>query len=242
MIPKLLHYCWFGGKPLNKLGRECLESWRRFFPDYEIIEWNENNFDINSCKYAKQAYEAQKWAFVSDYARFKILYEYGGVYFDTDVEVIKSFDDILEKGNFMGCEKCSLVAPGLGLAFEPRAEIVREINEDYEKDEFLNPDGTCDLTTIVDRTTYVLKKYGLIESKNIQEIAGVKIYPPEYFCPIDMETNKLCITSNTHSIHKFASSWESKTSIVRGKIYRFVNRFFGKNAAMLLKNLFGKKH
>ena len=91
MIPKKIHYCWFGGKPLNKLGKKCLKSWKKHFPDYEIIEWNESNFDLNCCQYVKEAYEAKKWAFVSDYVRYKVLYEQGGVYFDTDVEVIKSF-------------------------------------------------------------------------------------------------------------------------------------------------------
>ena len=96
-IPKIIHYCWFGGKPLNKLGEKCLKSWKKFFPDYEIIEWNESNFDVNCCQYVKEAYEAKKWAFVSDYARFKILYEQGGIYFDTDVEVIRPFDAILKE-------------------------------------------------------------------------------------------------------------------------------------------------
>ena len=105
MIPKIIHYCWFGGNPLDKLGQKCLDSWKQYFPDYEIKEWNETNFDVNCCQYIKEAYAAKKWAFVSDYARFKILYEQGGVYFDTDVEVIKPFDDILIKGNYMGCEK-----------------------------------------------------------------------------------------------------------------------------------------
>ena len=96
MIPKYIHYCWFGGKPLPEIAVKCIQSWKKFFPDYKIIEWNEDNFDLNSCDYCREAYEAKKWAFVSDYARFKILAEYGGIYFDTDVEVIKSFDDILQ--------------------------------------------------------------------------------------------------------------------------------------------------
>ena len=119
MIPKIIHYCWFGGKPLNKLGKKCLKSWKKFFPDYKIIEWNEGNFDINCCQYVKEAYEAKKYAFVSDYVRFKVLYEQGGLYFDTDVEVIKPFDAILINGNFMGCENAVsdniAVAAGLGL-------------------------------------------------------------------------------------------------------------------------------
>lgn len=108
MITKRIHYCWFGGKPLNNLGKKCLKSWKKYLPDYEIVEWNESNFDLNCCRYVQEAAKEKKWAFVSDYARYKILYEQGGIYFDTDVEVLKSFDDILANGAFMGCENPDL--------------------------------------------------------------------------------------------------------------------------------------
>ena len=250
MIPKKIHYCWFGGKPLNKLGKKCLESWKKYFPDYEIIEWNESNFDITCCQYVREAYDAKKWAFVSDYARFKILYEQGGVYFDTDVEVIKSFDDILNKGNFMGCENevfavkngLSLaVAPGLGLAVAPGLGLIKEILEDYEKASFLNADGSLDLTTIVTRTTNILKRHGLQDINRIQTVAEVNIYPREYFCPIDMTTGKIEITPNTYSIHRYAGSWESKESLFRGKVFRFINRTFGKKAADTARKILGKR-
>lgn len=111
MIPKVIHYCWFGGNPLPNIAVKCINSWKKYFPDYEIIEWNESNFDLFSCDYCREAYDAKKWAFVSDYARFKILYEHGGVYFDTDVEVIKSMDDILQKGAFIGRERIANAFP-----------------------------------------------------------------------------------------------------------------------------------
>ena len=242
MIPKKIHYCWFGGKPLNQLGEKCLASWKKFFPDYEIIEWNENNFDVNCCQYVREAYEAKKWAFVSDYARFKILYEHGGVYFDTDVEVIKPFDDILEKGNLMGCEnKVSAVNPGIGLAVAPKLEIVREILDDYEKASFLNDDGSLDLTTIVTRTTDVLKRHGLQELNEIQTVAGINVYPVEYFCPIDMSSGRLIITKNKRSIHRYAGTWETKGNKFRGKVYRFINRTFGENAAEKIRKIVGRK-
>ncbi len=242
MIPKIIHYCWFGGKPLDKLGQTCLKSWKKFFSDYEIKEWNENNFDFHDCRYARQAYEAKKWAFVSDYVRLKILYEYGGVYFDTDVEVIKPFYDILSKGNYMGFEKNGkAVSPGLGMAVKPGLEIVKEIIDDYEKSDFVKADGTYDLTTIVERTTKILKKHGLDESDKIQNVADINIYPSEYFCPIDMETGKLIITKNTYSIHRFSGSWEKKSNKFRGKVYKFINRYFGKKCADFVKSIFGKK-
>ena len=246
MILKKIHYCWFGGKPLNKLGKKCLKSWKKYFPDYEIIEWNENNFDLNCCRYVQEAAKEKKWAFVSDYARYKILYEQGGVYFDTDVEVIKSFDDILANGAFMGCETPDLnstyaVAPGLGIAVSPGLGFYKEVLEDYEKSSFYNPDGTLNLYTIVQRTTDLLRKHGLKDSMEIQQVAGITIYPAEYFCPINMNNGRLKITANTHSIHRYAASWVDNKSRIRGKIYRFIIRLFGENFANKVKNIFGRK-
>ena len=238
MIPKMIHYCWFGGNPLTELAEKCIESWRKHFPDYQIVEWNENNFDINCCTYVRQAYEAKKWAFVSDYARFKILYESGGIYFDIDVEVIKPFDPILEKGGFMGCETAqSTVAPGLGIASPPRLDIIKEILDDYEASEFLKPDGSCDLTTIVERTTNLFKKHGLVETSQIQKIADIYIYPMEYFCPIDIETGKLHITDNTYSIHRYDGSWITPANRRNTIIYQRLTRYFGKNTAERIKRI-----
>jgi mannosyltransferase OCH1-like enzyme len=248
MIPKKIHYCWFGGKPLNKLGKKCLKSWKKHFPDYEIIEWNESNFDFNCCQYVKEAYEAKKWAFVSDYARYKILYEQGGIYFDTDVEVIKDFGDILEKGSFMGCEntdykKAIAINPGLGCAMAPGLDFCREILDDYEKSSFLNEDGSPNLYTIVERTTELLKKYGLKEKTDeIQQVAGINIFPVEYFAPIDMRNGKITITEKTRSIHRYAASWESKYNVSRGKIYRFISVHFGEKIAFVFKKLLGRKN
>jgi hypothetical protein len=251
MIPKKIHYCWFGGKPLNPLGQKCLQSWKKYFPDYEIIEWNESNFDINCCQYVKEAYEAKKWAFVTDYVRHKILYEQGGIYFDTDVEVIKPFDEILARGSFLGCENPPLdvnlkkelpqgsikVASGLGCAAVPGLDFYREILEDYENSSFLNEDGSVNLYTVVSRTTDLLRKYGLKDTDEIQEVAGITIYPAEYFCPINMDTGELIITENTYSIHRYAASWESKKNVIRGKIYRFINRYFGTNVAKFARKI-----
>ena len=232
MIPKKIHYCWFGGKPLNKLGKKCLKSWKKFFPDYEIIEWNEQNVDLeNCCEYVKQAYKEKKWAFVSDYVRFKILYEQGGVYFDTDVEVVKTFDDILEKGAFMGCENPTVskmaVAPGLGFAVEKGNAIIKRLIDDYEKSSFYKEDGSLNLYTIVDRVTDVLKEYGLQNTKDIQVVEGITIYPNEYFCPINIETGKMEKTKNTRSIHRYSASWESPKARLRGKIYFILVKIFG---------------
>lgn len=246
MIPKVIHYCWFGGKPLNKLGRKCLKSWKKHFPDYKIIEWNESNFDFTCCPYVEQAYKAKKWAFVSDYARHKILYEQGGIYFDTDVEVIKSFDDILSKGAFMGCENPNLekgisVASGLGCGVAPKNEFYGEVLKDYEESSFCQENGELNLYTVVDRITDLLKKHGLQNTMEIQELAGITIYPSEYFCPINMDTGKMEKTKNTHSIHRYAASWVTPKERFRGKVYFLICRLFGENTAKKFRAKLGRK-
>ena len=243
MIPKVIHYCWFGGKPLDELGEKCLASWKKYFPDYEIIRWDESNVDLSSCQYIKQAYAEKKWAFVSDYVRFKILYEHGGIYFDTDVEVIRSFDDILANGSFMGCEQPDLkkgmrVAPGLGFAVEPHLDVIREIIEHYEGSSFYNEDGSINLQdTIVERTTNVLRRHGLIESMDMQKVAGLTIYPTEYFCPIHVDTHHLKITEHTYSIHRYAGSWVKPMVRFRSMVYRILCYVLGRDIADRIRKL-----
>ena len=236
MIPKKIHYCWFGGNPLPELATKCIDSWKKFCPDYEIIEWNESNFDINCCDYVREAYQAKKWAFVSDYARFKILYENGGLYFDTDVEMIKSFDDIILKGGFMGREsnRNMSVAPGLGLAVSPKSELYRELLETYHKIHFINADGTMNLNTVVDYTTEVLLKYGLKNTNEIQLIAGINIYPQEYFCPMNYDTGELTITANTYSIHHYTASWYGKKEEFAHQLKRKFIKFLPRKIAVIL--------
>ena len=209
-IPKIIHYCWFGKKQLPELAHKCIKSWGKFLPDYEIKQWNETNFDINCCKFVQQAYENKKFAFVSDYARFKILYEYGGIYFDTDVELIKSIDDILEKGPFMAFEKNNRgenIAPGLGIASYPKHKIYKEILDIYERISFIKEGNSFNLKIVGEYTTDVLKKYGLQSSKEIQQIENIYLYPKEYFSPKEFETQKIVITENTRSIHHYNASW-----------------------------------
>lgn len=233
MIPKVIHYCWFGRNPLPTLAVKCIESWKKFFPDYEIKEWNEDNFDVNIIPYTAEAYKAKKYAFVSDYARFWILYNYGGIYFDTDVEVIKSMDDIIQRGAFMGCERpfdpnqgnnalCLGVAPGLGLGVNPGLGLYKELLNSYEKDSFILSNGELNLFTIVLRTTQILCKKGLKNTSEIQECEGVWVYPVDYFNPINITTRRLKITNNTRSIHHYMASWDEKT--FKQKILNFVQK------------------
>ncbi len=227
MIEKKIHYCWFGGSPLSELAKKCIESWKRYCPDYEIVQWDETNFNISSCDYVHEAYEKQKWAFVSDYARFMILYQYGGIYFDTDVELIKPIDDIVSEGPFMGLEAGNLEcpAPGLGMASYPKMEIFREILDYYDLAHFeKNENGSY--KTVVDITTEILLEHGRIYSDRISEICGIKIYPPDYFCPLNYYTGELRITDNSHSIHHYAATWISKET---KKMLEIRKRISGKN-------------
>lgn len=239
-IPKKIHYCWFGGNPLPGSAIRCIESWRKFFPDYEIIEWNERNFDVNAVPYTRQAYEAKKYAFVSDYARFKILYEQGGLYFDTDVEVIKPFDDILCRGAFMGMEltapQSGAVNPGLGLGVAPGLGLLKELIDGYATRRFINPDGTYDTTTIVTYTTDLLIQKGLQSTNDIQIVDGVTIYPKEYFNPLNDNTGKLDITANTHSIHWYSKTW-LEVSPLRMKISQLSHRYLGYRLSKTIRQL-----
>lgn len=221
MIPKTIHYCWFGRGEKPKLAEKCIASWRKYCPDYEIIEWNEDNFDVSCNQYVREAYAAKKYAFVSDYARFKILYEQGGLYFDTDVELIRSIDDIVERGPFMGIETQNMTAPGLGL--------YKEIIDGYDQSSFYNEDGTLNLNTVVPRTSAVLRQHGLDDKggDEIQFVAGVYIYPIEYFNPYDDATGRLNITENTRSIRWYSKSWLDKKTVLRSKLTKPFHRLFG---------------
>lgn len=248
MIPKIIHYCWFGRNPLPESAQKCIASWKKFLPDYEIKEWNEDNFDVNIIPYTKEAYEAKKFAFVSDYARFWILYRYGGLYFDTDVEVIKPLEDIIIRGSFMGIEtpakdgfKAPRVAPGLGIATEAGTDLYEKLLLYYDELHFLNDDGRPNEITIVEHTTNVLISYGLQPHNDIQQVSGVWIYPVDFFNPLDDNTGRLKITDNTRSIHWYSKTWMEKKMIRRNKITRLLHRYFGVNSLQWLKYLRGSR-
>ncbi|MCI6187324.1 MAG: glycosyl transferase [Spirochaetia bacterium] len=207
MIPKKIHYCWFGGNPLPELAMKCIESWKKYLPDYEIIEWNESNYDVHKIPYISEAYEAKKYAFVSDYARFDIMYEHGGIYFDTDVEVIKDMSEIIKRGSFAGIESAGALNAGLGFATRQREPILKEILESYKDEKFLNDDGSLNLKTVVTRVSDIFKQHGFTDEVKIQNVAGFTIYPMEYFCPKAIHTFEVNISDNTYTIHHFDGSW-----------------------------------
>ena len=235
MIPKTIHYCWFGGNPLPELAQKCIESWKKFCPDYEIIQWDETNFDVNQNDYCREAYETKKWAFVSDYARLKVLYEYGGIYMDTDVEVIKNLDCFLENIAFVGFESKDCVQTGL-MAAERNGEWIKLLLSSYDDRKFILDDGKLDLTTNVIVTTAIMRKnYNLELNNSLQEVEGVyKIYPSEYFCAKDYITKELKITDNTHTIHHYDGSWASESWKWRSKFIQKYYKFLGKTGARYL--------
>lgn len=244
MIPKIIHYCWFGRNPLPPLAKKCIDSWQKFLPDYEIKEWNENNFDVNIIPYTADAYKAGKYAFVSDYARFWILYQYGGLYFDTDVEVIKPIDDIVERGPFMGCERYADnsgskgattlgVAPGLGLGANPDLGLYKKFLERYDTLDFKQEREKN--KTIVHYTTELLVSEGLSNTSDIQYVGGIYVYPKEYFCPINQTTHRLHITPNTRSIHHYAATWTDKTQM-GGGVKRFLQPFIPEALLLMWHN------
>ena len=231
-IPKVIHYCWFGGNPLPPLAKKCIASWKKFCPDYEIICHDESLFDVSQNRYAREAYDAKKWAFVSDYARLKILYDHGGIYLDTDVELLKPLDDLLEEG-FLGFDDNGVIATGLGFACEAGNPLIGALLADYEEIPFLLPDGKFDLTPCPDRNAKVLRAMGLDTSVQSQVFCGIRLYPEEYFCPMKYVSGKLRVTENTYSIHYFSASWISpaaKRTLALKRILgeKFYHKLYGK--------------
>lgn len=237
MIPKVIHYCWFGGNSLGENELACIESWRKYLPGYEIRRWDETNWNVRCCDYVAEAYDAKKWAFVSDYARLDILYREGGLYFDTDVELIRPIDDILKHGPFMGIETDFgsfssskspefelTVAPGLGLAANPGLDLYGALLASYEGDHFINEDGSFNTSTIVTRTTKILFEHGLKMRNGIQEVDGVTIYPADFFNPKDMWTGDIVITGNTRSIHHFSMSWLSEKDLFEHRVGKHLRK------------------
>jgi mannosyltransferase OCH1-like enzyme len=208
LIP-VINYCWFGGNPLPEIAQKCILSWRKYFPNYEIKEWNESNYDVHKIPFTDEAYSVKNFAFVSDYARLDIAYNYGGLYFDIDVEIIKSFDDINITEEFMAMESPGRVNSGLAFELKPKNWLLKAHLDYYESKHFINRDGSYNTIVCPIITTKILLRYGLKPEDVIQNINGITIYPTEYFCPKSFKTGIINITENAHTIHHFLSSWQS---------------------------------
>lgn len=226
MIPKVIHYCWFGRGEKPKLAQKCIASWKKFCPDYEIIEWSEDNFDVNRNGYTRMCYEQKKYAFLSDYARLLAVAEHGGVYLDTDVELLHSLDSLLSHPAYFGFEDAEHVNTGVGFGAEPGNPAVLAMLAEY--DGLLS--GSKGVTGCPILNTSALKKLGLCLNGEKQDLGIAVVYPADYFNPYDDPTGRLNQTANTISIHWYAKSWLSKGTILRSKLTRPLHRIFGVDA------------
>lgn len=239
-IPKVIHYFWFGNNEKPQIFYKCLESWKKYCPDYEIKEWNESNFDININAYVKDAYKKKQYAFVSDYARLYVLYKYGGVYLDIDVELLKNIDNIVENNEcFMGFEDRNYINPGLITGSIKGANVLKEILNVY--DNFTSyEEGTHTICTIV--TNFLKENYNLKDdNKKVQKLTGITIYPFEYFCAYDIISGKLSKTKNTYSIHHYNGAWLKPKDKIKNYIKKIIYGLLGKEKYYKLKSKIKKE-
>ncbi|MBQ8572730.1 MAG: glycosyl transferase [Ruminococcus sp.] len=226
MIPKKIHYCWFGKGEKPKLALKCIESWRKYCPDYEIIEWNEDSFDINMNGYTKMCYENKKYAFLSDYVRLLVVAKCGGVYFDTDVELLKPLDDMLSNEAYFGFESNEFVNTGLGFGSVAKGIAIETMVKEY--DALLSGEKGVEMCPKLN--TNALKKLGLNTDGSYQLLGNTAIYPADYFNPYESATGRLRKTENTISVHWYSAAWMSKKSKLRKTITKPLHRIFGVDA------------
>lgn len=237
-IPKKIHYCWFGGKEKPGIVKKCIESWTKQLPDYEIIEWNENNFNINKNSYVKEAYRSGKYAFVSDYVRVYALYHYGGIYLDTDVEVYKPFDDLLHHTSFWGFEQENFIATST-IGAEKGNALIKEFLNSYHEKRFIKNDGTFNELTNVAIITRLLEEKGLKTNGQYQEINEMGIfYPQTYFSPYDYINCQTFITEKTYTIHHFYKSWMPIGKRLKGKVKLVLSKLIGGHNIARLRNIY----
>lgn len=223
MIPKIIHYCWFGHNKLPNDTKRYIQTWMKYCPDYEIKEWNESNFDINCCKFIRQAYDSRAWAFVSDYARLKIVYEHGGIYLDTDVELLKNLDFLLDNSFFASIGQIeNLCATGLGYGAEAGNPVVKRMMEIYESMDFdLEKKEEIACPYINDS---VIKSFGYKTSDEVVKVNGMTILPPRYMDPLSPGDSKNLLCDDTISIHHYSASWTSRPNRLKRKIFDAVGQ------------------
>lgn len=232
MIPKKIHYCWFGGGEMPEEAKKCIASWHKHMPNYEYKMWNEDNFDVNSIQYTKEAYEAKKYAFVSDYVRLCALANEGGIYFDTDVEVFKSFDDLLEYKAFAGLQGSKNYPVGtFVMASRANGEWVEEQRSFYLDRHFIKEDGSYDMTTNVEYMTRTMVENGFIQNGTEQDYKDLHIFPVDYFCP-KQTTGEYFHTENTYSDHLGMGSWAEGSDKWKSMVGKVLGQ---KNMTRLIK-------
>ena len=241
-IPKIIHYCWFGGNEKPSKIKKCIESWKKFMPEFDIIEWNESNFDINALQYTKQAYEMKKYAFVSDVARLKALSMYGGIYFDTDVEVFKNFTPLLDERCILGFEEEEYIATSM-MAVEPNNNLINSFLKIYDNIPFLDEKGNIIEGTNVSKLTDLLIEKGLKRENIYQKLDdSISIYPKEYFSPYVYPYGIYQITNNSYCVHHFFVSWQSKTVLLKRYLKMVIAKLIGLDNTKKIRNLFVKEN
>ena len=235
MIPKKIHYCWCGGKPLPKLMKKCIKSWKSYCPNYEIIRWDESNFDVNCHPFVKSAYEQHAWAFVSDYARLKIIYDNGGIYLDTDVELVRNLDSLLKHQCYIGIEQgIYRCATGLGFGatkFNPVVQSMLKLYDELIYDESKKDEMACPYINNI-----VFERLGYQYGDEIQILDGVTIYPEKYFDPISTVMVKNLFCDETYSIHHASASWFNGT----GRLKRWIATTIGNERIIVMRKVLKK--
>ena len=236
MIPKTIHYCWFGGASMDERSLRCIESWKKFFPDYEISRWDETNIDLTQINFMREAFEQGKWAFVSDVARLIVVYQNGGIYFDTDVEVISSYDDVLSESpaGFMGYEVTGYVNTGLGFGAEKGNAFLRDIIKRYRDISFIENMNNLSEIACPIITTKLMKEQGYDGRNRFQVFRGLNIYPTSYYSPLNYENGRLRISNKTHSIHWGNASWSGEIARNYQMAVQKYNRVFGKKMGEII--------
>lgn len=226
-IPKIIHFCWLSKDEYPELVVKCMESWKKYLPDYELMIWNTENFDVNCCQYTAEAFAAKKYAFVSDYIRLYALYNYGGIYLDSDIEVLKSFDDLLNNRAFTCFQNSYSVAAWI-FGSEKNNPIFKEFLDYYIDKKFIMDNGKMDLTPNPVPITDICKKHGLQLENVKQELDYITVYPQDYFCPYNHISEELNITENTYSIHYFNAAWFTDEQKHRLQTRRKVEKKYGR--------------
>lgn len=237
MIPKTIHYCWFGGKQIPPKYQKYIEGWKKVCPEFCIKQWNESNFDFSNNSFMKKAYDAKKWGFVTDVARLEIIYNEGGIYLDTDVEIVRNFDDLLMYDSFFGFESDEFINTGIGFGAVAKNKLVYNLLQMYDTIDF-NPDDLDTITCPI-QNSKGLEKAGFKMNGEFQIIDNSVLLPIEFFGPMDYSTGKIKTTENTHGIHHYEGSWMSKTSLSKIYFTRLLRRCLGMRYDSLKKIMRG---
>lgn len=239
-IPRVIHYCWFGGKDKPDIVEKCMDSWRKHLSDYEIIEWNEDNFNLHINSYVQEAYTAGKFAFVSDYARVHALYHFGGIYLDTDVEVFKPFDDLLHHESFWGFEQENYIATSTIGAVKGN-KLIKRFLDSYEKKNFIKEDDSLDQLTNVAIVTKLLEDIGLIKNGEYQELENIGVfYPQTYFSPYDYINCRKFINDETYAMHHFYKSWLPAKAQIKSRMKKMLSHLIGGDNIAKLRGIYQK--